>query len=287
MNNILDLRKDTWSKEHTPGNRAKSMFYYLQSGGHFFCNSNYLTNRYNYNSMLIIYTLKGKGKLIYKNNTYKITQQEGFFINCNHEHTYKTSKNFWDFIWIHFNGSESKKYFERFYKNNQEPIFKVPENNIIPDNIKKIHQLLKNNDPKLDIKTSKNIVEILTELLLYSKSDYKDHNKGNYNIPDAVNKALNEIQNNYYNKISLNDLSQKIGISKYHLSRLFKKHTGYSPHEYIINYRLSQAKDLLKSTELPVYKIAEKVGFNSSSHFIKLFRQETETTPLKFRNYWR
>jgi AraC-like DNA-binding protein len=94
-------------------------------------------------------------------------------------------------------------------------------------------------------------------------------------------------QNNYYKKIKLNDLAQITGMSKYHLSRLFKKHTGYSPHEYLINYRLSQAKDLLKTTDLPIYLIANKLGFSSSSHFVKLFKKETNTTPLNFRKYWR
>ncbi|MFW6007076.1 MAG: AraC family transcriptional regulator [Bacillota bacterium] len=279
MSEPMDLKKATWSVEHTAGNRAKTMFYYLQSGGHFFCNPNYLTDRKNYNTMLIIYTLKGKGKLVYKEHSYEISKNSGFFIDCNKPHRYGTLKNSWNFIWFHFNGGECKKYFEKFYENNGDPVFKVPENNIIPGNIKKIHQLLKNNDPELDIKGSCLIIEILTELLLY--------NKGKYSIPSPVNTVLSEIEDNYYKTISLDDLSKKTGTSKYHLSRLFKKHTGYSPHEYIINYRISQAKYLLKTTEKPVYEIAEKVGFNSSSHFIKLFRQETKTTPLKFRNYWR
>jgi two-component system response regulator YesN len=54
-----------------------------------------------------------------------------------------------------------------------------------------------------------------------------------------------------------------------------------------MNYRINESKKLLKTTNLPVYQIAERVGFNSSSHFIKIFKKNEEVTPLQFRNYRR
>jgi len=67
---------------------------------------------------------------------------------------------------------------------------------------------------------------------------------------------------------------------------LFKKYTGYGLYEYLINYRLSQAKSLLNTTYLPVGEIAQKVGFESTSQFIKIFKKNENTTPLQFRKYW-
>ncbi len=282
MTAVLDIKEKSWSQENTPSVIAKSMFYYVQSAGHYFCNSKYFTERKNYNSMILIYTKKGKGYLHYRDNTYKLTKNKGFFINCMEPQIYGSSNESWEFIWLHFNGSESKSYFERFLDNNQTPIFSFPKNNVIDKNIIKISDMLKNREPQLDIKGSKLIVEMLTELLLYSRKQNSDQ----YKVPNIVKKALKEIEQNYYKSIKLDNIAEKINISKYYLSRLFKKHTGYSPHEYLINYRLTRAKDLLKTTSLPIYKIADKVGFNSSSHFIKIFKKETGTTPLKFRNYW-
>jgi len=85
----------------------------------------------------------------------------------------------------------------------------------------------------------------------------------------------------------LDELSNNVGVSKYHLSRLFKKFTGYSPYEYLMNYRINESKKLLKTTNLPIYQIADRVGFNSSSHYIKIFKKNEEVTPLQFRNYRR
>ena len=283
MKTKVDINNKSWSQSHTPSLKAKSMFYYLQSGGHFYCNSGYITDRNNYNTMLLVYTIKGEGFLKYRDKSYDLTENKGFFINCMEPQIYGTKQDFWEMLWIHFNGSESNSYLKSFIdNNNQSPVFNLSNDSIIPKKIKQIHQLLKKRNPQIDIKGSCLIVEILTNLLLQSQQ-----HPGEYNTPSPVKKTLNEIENNYYKSLKLDDLAQKTGVSKYHLSRLFKKHTGYSPYEYLINYRLSQAKDLLKTTDQPIYKIADKVGFNNSSHFVKLFRKKTDTTPLKFRNYWR
>ena len=72
-------------------------------------------------------------------------------------------------------------------------------------------------------------------------------------------------------------------MSKYHLSRIFKKYTGFSPYEYLLNERLTQGKTLLQNTRLSVEEIAQRVGFNSASHFIRMFRKYEGLTPLQFR----
>ena len=71
-------------------------------------------------------------------------------------------------------------------------------------------------------------------------------------------------------------------MSKYHLSRIFKKYTGFSPYEYLLNERLTQ-ENPLQNTRLSVEEIAQRVGFNSASHFIRMFRKYEGLTPLQFR----
>ncbi|WP_250125776.1 AraC family transcriptional regulator [Chroococcidiopsis sp. CCMEE 29] len=63
--------------------------------------------------------------------------------------------------------------------------------------------------------------------------------------------------------IKLSDLAQLVGISQFHFSRLFKQSIGVPPHQYVLQHRLEQAKQLLKETELPVMEIALLCGFSS------------------------
>lgn len=271
------------SYENTPSSIAKAMFYYIQSAGHFVCDTSYYTDRSNYDSFLFIFTVKGSGYLIYRNQTYNLNPNQLFLIDCMETQYYATQpNNEWELIYLHFNGSESKKYFERIYENSG-PVYCLEKNSIITINFKKIFELLELKDKKIDIIGSCLITEILTELLLESSNESLEKNL----IPACVQKSVNLIEENYFNAIDLDVLSRDCFISKYHLSRLFKKHTGYSPYEYLLKYRLTQAKIFLKDSNLNINEISKRVGFESTSHFIKLFGQHEKTTPMKFRNYWK
>jgi AraC family transcriptional regulator len=83
--------------------------------------------------------------------------------------------------------------------------------------------------------------------------------------------------------INLSDLAGLLGISKFHFSRHFKQATGLTPHQYVLQQRLEQAKHLLKKTKLPVMEIAMLCGFSNHSHLGKVIRQHTGLSPKAYR----
>ncbi|MDD2629875.1 MAG: AraC family transcriptional regulator [Limnochordia bacterium] len=278
MGNVVHVQERSWSAYHTAAGVARSLFYYVEAGGHFWADARYCTKRQDLNSMLLVYTLTGKGYLEYRGSSYTLTEGYGFLINCMDEQVYYTdTKELWEILWVHFNGSESAGYVERIYET-LGPLFYAPQSSVVPTNIRSIHTLLNARDPRLDIQGSCLIVQILTELLLrtFAKDDGST-------LPPLVESVINKLENEYNNPLSLDNLARGVGVSKYHLSRIFKKHTGFSPYEYLLNYRLTRGKTLLQHTDLPVEEIAYRVGFSSSSHFIRMFRKYEEMTPLQFR----
>lgn len=84
--------------------------------------------------------------------------------------------------------------------------------------------------------------------------------------------------------ISLDRLSDLVNISPRYLSKVFKEKTGTNFLDYVTNCRLETAASLLKSTELKISTICEKVGYFSTSHFIKKFKERYGMTPNQFRN---
>lgn len=84
--------------------------------------------------------------------------------------------------------------------------------------------------------------------------------------------------------LSLDVLAQKASMSKYHLSREFKKYTGCSPIKYLITLRLDKAKALLAETEMTITEIAEKVGFSDLNNFTNHFKKQTGMTPRNYRS---
>ncbi|TQK63752.1 AraC family transcriptional regulator [Brevibacillus sp. AG162] len=82
--------------------------------------------------------------------------------------------------------------------------------------------------------------------------------------------------------ISLADLSMVSNISLSQLVRLFKKHTGVTPHQYLIQLRIERAKQLIRCGNLSGKEIAVQAGFSDQAHFTKLFKRMTGMSPLKY-----
>ena len=279
---IQGLDKVIVSNQYTPSTLSKGMFYYIQGCGHFYCNNTYNTNRKNYNSFLLIKTINGRGLLKYRDRSYTLGINQVFFIDCMEEQYYATlGDEIWEFEYIHLNGSESKKYFERIIEIGG-PVLNLPGNSIISSNIKKINKMITKRDTRIDIIASCLIVEILTELLMLS---YNFNMKQDL-IAEYVEKAICIIEKEYCNKITLEYISKAININKFYLTKLFKKYNSEGFYEYLTNFRINKAKELLRTTQIPIYEISESVGFQSVSNFIKTFKQNEEITPLKFRKLW-
>ncbi|HEV7395825.1 MAG TPA: AraC family transcriptional regulator [Pyrinomonadaceae bacterium] len=92
------------------------------------------------------------------------------------------------------------------------------------------------------------------------------------------------IAENYSNDLRLNDLAEQAGMSSFHFAREFKKSTGTSPHQYLIKFRVDQAKTLLANSDLPLTEVGLQSGFSHQSHFTRLFHKLTGTTPQSYRH---
>ncbi|HZC85637.1 MAG TPA: helix-turn-helix domain-containing protein [Steroidobacteraceae bacterium] len=84
--------------------------------------------------------------------------------------------------------------------------------------------------------------------------------------------------------ISLDDLANVAGVSRFHFHRQFRKSVGVTPREYVLRARIERAKGLLTESDLTVGEVSGAVGFADQSHFSNIFRRLTAMTPRSFRN---
>jgi len=103
----------------------------------------------------------------------------------------------------------------------------------------------------------------------------------------TVSQIMDYIKENFDKPLNNEMLSSMSGYHEYHLNRLFMKHVGTSVHKYILNIRINEAKKLLLTTEQSLTYIAEKVGFNSNTHFSSYFKQVIGISPLEFRKQFK
>ena len=91
------------------------------------------------------------------------------------------------------------------------------------------------------------------------------------------------IDHNYDLPITLDRISDEAGFSPYHFIRLFRAAYRRTPHQYLVQRRIDQAKDLLGSSDLSIHDICFQVGFESLGSFSSLFRRVTGLTPSAYR----
>lgn len=99
----------------------------------------------------------------------------------------------------------------------------------------------------------------------------------------AVELVRNHLRQHQEEEVSLEDLGELTGYHPLYLQRIFRQATGSTPHGFLTQLRLTRAKELLSTTDLPISQIAMQCGYSSVSHFTSLFRKAVGFPPITFR----
>ena len=100
---------------------------------------------------------------------------------------------------------------------------------------------------------------------------------------DPIGAVKAMIEENLSMEISRDELAAAVFLNPDYLTRRFKQETGMSISDYVIEKRLSLAKNLLRKTDMSIVEIAERSGFSYSSYFVRLFKKKTGITPQQYR----
>lgn len=100
---------------------------------------------------------------------------------------------------------------------------------------------------------------------------------------ERISTSLKLIHNSPAENWTLEGLARKVGMSRTSLSNKFKELVGETPMNYLTNWRMLNAKELLSQTDLSVKEIAHKIGYQSEAAFSRVFKDRMQTTPLRFK----
>lgn len=101
-----------------------------------------------------------------------------------------------------------------------------------------------------------------------------------------VRLAKQYIHNHYQEQITLEEVSDYVGLTPAYFSVMFKKETEIGFAKYLINERIEGAKDLLRESTLSVADICRKVGYNDPKHFTRLFEKNVGVKPAVYRKLY-
>ncbi len=136
------------------------------------------------------------------------------------------------------------------------------------------------------LKRSTGYETVLTAMLIQMLVMLKRFELKNETEPASFSKleeVVHFIKNNYTQNITVQDVADYFYLSASHFQRLFKKTTGLTFTQYLQNVRIQKCCELLKSTDIPIYQIANQVGYLDMKFFHALFRKKTGVTPRQYR----
>jgi AraC-like DNA-binding protein len=277
----MDISGLSEHQSYTPGLWALQLPFYLEAYGTFYANERYFTERTGLRNHLLIYTMRGRGMIRTDGESVEVGEGDLTVIDCMKYQYYKTvSHDGWDFMWLHFYGTSADLYC-KLLNEDAIAVIQAGSDSDIPVWIRGLFDAADRRQPGADLTISESLVRILSQAIRLRHSTITAPRYGHH-FKD-ITQALDIIHHDFQQKLSIDALSEHTHMSKYHFLRVFKSCTGQTPYEYLMSYRVGEAKKLLHDSDLPVAEIACRCGFSDASNFIRCFRRACGTTPKIFR----
>lgn len=127
------------------------------------------------------------------------------------------------------------------------------------------------------------LAELRNEIKAQLQSDDKS-NQIDGILPPFIVQAISYIKDHYAETLTLTQVAKTVSVNPVYLSSSFTKYCGKNFLEYITDYRIAKAKELLEFSNLQVQEVALQVGYNDVAYFSRIFRRETGATPSAFRS---
>lgn len=107
--------------------------------------------------------------------------------------------------------------------------------------------------------------------------------QANHSEDSVLHQILNYIEDHLLEDLTREDIAQFVHFHPAYLSRFFRKKTGWSLSEYIVQKRIESAKEMLSQSELKIGYIMNHLGYYNLSHFTRTFKKKTGYTPQQYR----
>ncbi len=239
------------------------------------------------NHFLFHYIISGTGTLYADDSTgttktYHLKSGEGFLIFPNQITTYIADKELpWEYVWIEFDGLRAKEAMDKAGFSLDRPIFHTKKRDMSQKMEEELVYIATHSD-----ETIFNIIGHLYLFLDYfMRSTVSTVVKGSTKLQDYyIKEAITYIEQNFQNDISVVDIANRLGINRSYFGKIFKQTLKQTPQEFLINYRMIKATELLRLTKMSIGDISKAVGYENQLHFSRAFKKIYNISPREWRN---
>lgn len=253
---------------------------------------NYSAESHWHDDIELIFILSGQMKYNINGEIVLLNQSEGIFVNARQLHFgYSDKKCECVFLCVLLHpillcSSRiiEQKYVTPLISNEHIPFYHLKGNNEweqkILSSVQNIYDV--KDDALSELKIQREFIDLWLALCENVISIQKEQISKNHHL-SILKDMLSFINQNYSEKLSLEDIASSGNIGKTGCCAIFKKYINKTPNEYLTELRLRKAVELLKNTDMTVLEISYEVGFSGASYFAETFKKFYACTPKEYR----
>ena len=239
------------------------------------------------NYYLFHYVISGSGTLMANDSkgitqTYEIKSGQGFLIFPKQITTYiADTEDPWEYTWLEFDGLRVKEALDLTDLSLDNPIYNAKSKYLSESMLNEMLYIVQH--------PNETPFHLIGHLFLFL--DYLTRSSKSTRIVQRskmsdfyIKEAINFIEQNFQNDISIEEIAEVCGINRSYLGKIFKKSVGKSPQEFLMNYRMVKATELLKLTDLSIADIGKAVSYEDQLHFSRAFKTVLGISPRHWRN---
>lgn len=236
---------------------------------------------------LFHYVISGTGTLYADDTsgntkTYQVKSKQGFMIFPQQITTYIADKELpWEYVWLEFDGLRVKEVIEIAGLSQNSPIYHAHSRDLREIMMQEMLYIAQHGE--MTPFHLMGHLYLFLDAMTRSISSMRITRIGK--LRDFyIREALAYVEQNFQNSISVEDIADNCGLNRSYFGKIFKEAVGKTPQEFLLNYRMTKAAELLKLTKLSIGDIGNAVGYDNQLHFSRAFKNIYGVSPREWRN---
>lgn len=223
------------------------------------------------------YCISGQGWIKVQHETRTITAGDLFLCRAHVKHCYGSDKNNpWETTWVYFSGSLAHHYVNLFDTTKAEKIIPIQSNTTMIKALEDIRHVLEKGYAETFLIQASSILALLLSSLHYAYDGLAYQKQ-------PLDCIVDYMVAHVHKKLTLDQLSQKMHLSKDYFTKVFYHKFGYTPIDYFIRIKIQQACQILITTDYSVTETAAMLGYNDSLYFSRIFKKKMGCSPNQYR----
>lgn len=288
---------------YTPSPFARTSLLHLQEVGSLTAIKPHTSKREKLQSYLCFIVLDGRGKINYENQEYALSPGDCVFIDCKKAYNHSTgtmnsgvdsvdgvdsaagavNKDLWSLRWCHFYGPSMANIYAKYIERGGRPVFRPDDPSAFSSLLSELYSVAESSDYIRDMKINEGLNTLLT-LIMQESWNPRERREGRKR--QSCIEVKSYLDEHYRGKVTLEELAGRFYMDKYYLTKCFKEEYGVTINQYLLQVRITKAKQMLRFTDEKLETIGQECGIGEAAYFSRMFKKMEGISPSEYREMW-